>query len=108
MNSQRLFEVKFATLHTTLFLGGVNFGLKLDTAFRQGALSMIYDRDDQELLVNFGKYQAIVPITNVATMIEAGVPQPTTKHQPQVASVPGAQVETPTGHVHAGPGRGKR
>lgn len=100
-------NLKFAELHNSLFLGGKNFGLKLDPGKLSG-LKLVYDRPEKELLVYWGDHVGIIPSSNIAAMVE-GLPEvkvPQHSH-PMVASVAGAQVETPMSHVHAGHGHGK-
>ena len=100
----------FAFLHSTLFLGGKNHSDKLDS-YRYPELKMVYDRAEKELIVTYRGKVAIVPSTNVAYYH----PGPAEERQPLSASHPmvanashTAQVETPFGHVHAGPGKGKK
>jgi hypothetical protein len=106
-------ELSYAELHSVLFLGGVNHGLKLGDVYKKGH-ELIYDRAEKELIVRFsdkkGDHEAIIPLTNVASMhprkeakpipIEQALPQPTARAS--------AQVSSPTDHVFAGPGKGKR
>ncbi len=101
-------EVGFAELHNELFLNGKNFSKKLDTHKRPD-LSLVYDKEEKELLVTWNKKVAHVPSTNVAYYIpgvaeDRKVDQPS---HPMVAGISGAQVETPMSHVHAGHGHGK-
>jgi hypothetical protein len=105
--------LSYAELHSVLFLGGVNHGLKLGDVYKKGH-ELIYDRAEKELIVRFsdkkGDHEAIIPLTNVASMhprkeakpipIEQALPQPTARAS--------AQVSSPTDHVFAGPGKGKR
>lgn len=103
-----LVELKFCEVHTALFIAGTNLGLKLDPGKRTG-LKLQYNRKNFELEVAWNGEIGLVPVTNVVCMIP-GKP----KHladvvsHPTVANVAStAQVETPFGHVHAGPGKGK-
>ncbi len=100
-------EIKFAEVHTALFLAGSNLGLKLDPGRRTG-LSMLYDETKRRLEVTWNGETGWVPETNVAIMIPG---KPKAKlgqvSHPQVVGISSAQVETPYGHVHAGPGKGK-
>ena len=97
-------ELKFAELHTALFLCGKNHGMKLDPTKQMG-LSLIYDRGEKELLVGWSGQEAIIPLSNVVSMT-AGEP----KRKPAVVQNapvrPTAQVSTPTSHVFAGEGHG--
>lgn len=106
-----MIKIKWAELHTPLFLAGTNLQTKLDPHKRHG-LEMVYNRSEKELLVTYDngekKETAIIPTTNVATMIEGEV-----NHRHKVEPVAPitkitAQVETPQSHVHAGMGHGKR
>lgn len=101
-------DVSFAELHGALFLGGKNFGLKLDP-HRHAGLGLIYDQDLQELLVSYQDKVAHVPSSNVVSWTEGKVEDRkiTQMGHPIVSGISGAQVETPMGHVHAGPGYGK-
>lgn len=116
-------KLRFAEIHAPLFLmgdKGTNLGTKLDPAKRKG-LTLEYDREEKELLVTFDNMEAIIPVTNVATMI------PETKETKKVAAkaeaaakldlatqaeratrpAVNAQVSGPQMHVHAGPGAGQ-
>lgn len=100
-------DLKFAQLHNPIFFGGKNFAPKLEPRHIAG-LELFYDRENKELHVHYMGAIAIVPSTNIACMVE-GVPDqkaPLVTH-PMVAGISSAQVETPFGHVHAGPGEGK-
>jgi len=98
-------NIKWAELHNPLFLGGTNLQLKLDPAKRTG-LKMEYNRNDKELLVTWNNQTAIVPISNVASMVPGEV-----EAKPAPAPAPAhrivAQVDHPTLHAHKGPGYGK-
>ncbi len=107
-------DLKFAELHSPLFLAGTNLQLKLDPTKRTG-LKLVYDRAEKELLVTWNGETAIVPTTNVSSMTPADEPKkapvlmtkPETKHpDPDMARPRTAQVNTPQSHVHAGPGHG--
>lgn len=60
-------KLKYAELHTALFLAGTNLGLKLDPRQRSG-LEIEYDRTEKELWVHWNGGFALVPSTNVASM----------------------------------------
>ena len=117
-------DLVFAEIHAPLFLlgdKGKNLGTKLDVKAKAG-LKLVYDRDEKELHVSYMGMNAIVPVTNVASMLEAP-PKPKTKltaaevKEAQKADTPtgapkpfdpnAAQVSTPQSHVHAGPGAGQ-
>lgn len=60
-------DIKTAELHNPLFLGGVNFQMKLDISKRVGT-TMTYDRVEKELIVTYNGNVAIIPSSNVASM----------------------------------------
>lgn len=100
-------QLKFAELHSPLFLAGTNLGMKLDPAKRSG-LVLKYIREYGELHVIWQQELSIVPKTNVTNM----VPGECKPHIQQISHAQGAtishaQVETPMSHVHAGFGHGK-
>lgn len=66
-----MLSIKYAELHTSLFLSGTNLGLKLITSGlgKRTGLSLSYDRPNKELLVTFNGNTAIVPTTNVVSMV---------------------------------------
>lgn len=118
-------DIEFAELHSPLFIktsekGGKNLGMKLSDNHYKG-LKLTYDREHQELLVQFGDRTAIVPKHNVASMWESEAPATQTPrekvavavkaeqsaHKAGFSSVIDSQVSTPHSHVHAGPGHGK-
>lgn len=100
-------DIKYAELHNPLFLGGKNFGTKLDPGKLAG-LKLVFDKDDQWLLVHWGKHIGIVPLASVAVMQEGLPEKKAVQHtHPIVAGIQSAQVETPFGHVFAGEGAGK-
>lgn len=103
----------FAELHTPLFLGGRNFGLKLDNNKFTG-LELVYDQTEKELWITNGGKTAIIPTSNVVSMtpapilLEEVLPQakavsqsnlPPEKFKTNLSS----QVSTPTSHVFAKP-----
>lgn len=101
-------ELKFCEVHTALFIAGTNLGLKLDPGKRTG-LELKYNRKNFELEVSWNGEVGLVPVTNIVVMVPGkskAQPEPIT--HPLVAGISSAQVETPYGHVHAGPGKGKK
>lgn len=112
-------NLKFAELHAPLFLAGTNLAMKLDPTKRHG-LTLTYDRAEKELIVGWAGQEAIVPVSNVASMTAAEAvkvaPVPVTSKtaatmaeaQAEMArrGLTHAQVSTPQSHVHAGPGHG--
>lgn len=104
-----MIDVWFADLHKVLFLGGKNHGEKLDS-YRFPDLKMQYDKKEKELVVSWKGATTHIPSTNIACY-EPGLPKDRGIAQlasPMIANISGtAQVETPFGHVHAGPGKGK-
>lgn len=104
-----LVDVSFARLHDDLFFGGKSFGKRLEPA-NQGGLKMVYDTDLKELLVQWGTKTARIPSTNIVSYCtDPGEDRKIVQMgHPMVAGAAiTAQVETPFGHVHAGPGKGK-
>jgi hypothetical protein len=97
--------VKFAELHSPLFLGGTNLQLKLDPTRRTG-ITMQYDRTEKELLVTWNNETAIVPVSNVASMVLGEVKAKGAPVPPPAAIK--AQVDSPQSHVFGGEGKGKR
>lgn len=66
-------KLKSVELHTPIMLGGKNFGTKIYTVSPTGAslgIEMRYDRKERELLLVFNGQTAIVPVGNVASMVE--------------------------------------
>lgn len=116
-------DLRFAEIHAPLFLmgnKGTNLGTKLDPTKRQG-LKLVYDRTEKELIVTYEGMTAIVPATNVVSMLEI---QPASDKMDQKAKetekadraaqaeratrpAVNAQVSSPQSHVHAGPGAGQ-
>ena len=99
-------KIKWAELHTPLFLGGTNLQSKLDPHKRTG-LEMEYDRSEKELIVRWNGETAIIPTTNVASMIEGEVAARGKTESVTPPSKITAQVSTPQDHVFAGAGHGK-
>ncbi len=100
--------VKFAMLHDTVFIGGKNFDIKLDPE-RYTGIKMEYDEDAQELQVTWNN-QTLAMTNNVKGIVRGEFVSKRLQqvsHPMNVEAIKGAQVETPYGHVHAGPGKGK-
>lgn len=121
-----MIELEFAELHSPLFLGGRNLGMKLDGK-RYAGIGLSYDRVEKELVVDWNDKQAIVPTSNVVSMwpryifheehdeyeitaiqedkedVLKSAEAPKRGRPPR----PTAQVQTPMGHVFMGPGHGK-
>ncbi len=104
-----MIDVGFAELHDAVFVGGKNLSAKLDSG-RYPELKMVYDKSEKELLVTWNSVTAFIPSTNIKSYIpgkarDRFIVQPS---HPIVANISQtAQVETPFGHVHQGPGKGK-
>ncbi len=97
-------SVKYAVLHTPLFLAGTNLSEKLDPSKRRG-LDLVFDDQKKRLVVGWQGEVAMVPEPNVAFWIEGDAqPEPA---KPAVVKPFSAQVSTPQDHVFAGPGGGK-
>ncbi len=102
-----MLELKFAELHNPLFLAGKNFGLKLDPAHAAG-LTLNYDREEKELLVEWRGEIGIIPSSNIACMVVGqSVKRVEQVHHAMTATPQSAQVESPMSHVFAGSGHGK-
>ena len=104
-------DVKFAELHSPLFLNGKNCGLKI---FNKDQIKIVYDTEEKELLVTYMGKTAHLPSTSVHSWEEftesdkpKGVGQPAAEQLPKRGR-PSAQASTPTGHVFEGPGNGQK
>ena len=96
--------LKSCELHTPLFLAGTNLQMKLPQ--NRAGMTLEYDREHKELLVTYNGETAIVPSSNIASMVAGAVKeQQPAKANPYQARE--AQVSTPYAHVHAGHGHGK-
>lgn len=100
-----MIDLEFAELHSPLFFLGKNFGLKLDNNKFRG-IKLSYDRDASWLVVGWDNRVTYVPSTNVVNMTPVDTSKP--KAAPKAAEKMTAQVSSPTDHVFAGPGGGKR
>lgn len=98
--------IKWAELHSPLFLAGSNLGLKLDPKGRVG-LSMEYDEEKRHLYVTYNNKTARVPEPSILSMNEGSNDAVPEKPKPVVVSKVVAQVSSPQDHVFAGPGAGK-
>lgn len=99
-------NLEFAELHSPLFLGKKNHGLKL---FHKDGMMLQYDRQEKELLAYFGGKTAIIPSSNVSSMTPR---DPSAKDEVQTPVGPRgkvkAQISTPQDHVfHEGPGKSR-
>lgn len=100
-------KLSFAELHTPLFLGGKNFGLKLISKNTTDP-DLTYDQSEKELWVEHNKKIAIIPCSNVVSMtpfapsiMPDSVPAPIAP-----AKKVKAQASTPMDHVFSeGPGK---
>lgn len=99
-------ELKFAELQTPLFLAGTNLHQKLDPKKRQGMV-LQYDVEHDKLLVTWNNETAIVPLSNVVSMVAGESPKAAPPPAPRIGVVK-AQISTPTSHVFDGPGKGKK
>ena len=100
-----MIPIKRTELHTALFLGGKNHGLKIEA---KAGLSLVYDRAEKELLIEFNGEKAILPSSNVATMVEMSSQAKMTagSRPPMIMGKIKAQVSTPQDHVFSdGPGK---
>lgn len=111
-------ELAYAELHAPLFLGGKNHQMKLKAG---SDMRLVYDRDEKELIIIWGKHVAIVPFHGTTNNVWPKDPQaflasielppveataPTPIKAPHVPPK-SAQVSSPQAHVFAGPGGGK-
>lgn len=105
----RIVTVSYAVLHEGFIFAGKNFDPKLDP-YRYAGLKLKYDQDDKELLITWNDETLNMPHTNVKGYVigEPKSRQIVQVSHPQVAGIISAQVETPYGHVHAGPGAVKQ
>ena len=114
MRKPDLIPVRYARLHSPLFMsgssGGKNLGDKLECSQQTPQLSLFWDRANRELHVKWQTEMTIVTEANVANYTpgerfhkEAQVGSPITKAAPFTAQVSG-----PQSHVFAGPGHGVR
>ncbi len=108
-------DLDFAELHAPLFFGNKSFGTKLYQKQHAG-IKLVYDRAEKELIVEWNGVSTIVPVGNVANMVakpaaavEAKFPTEVkpAAPMPELARTRTAQVSSPQGHVHAGPGHGQ-
>ena len=99
-------EIKWAELHSPLFLAGANLGQKLDPSKRAG-LSMTYDEVARHLYVTYNKSTARVPEPSILSMVEGVVESKATVTPLPTGGTIKAQVSTPQDHVFAGAGAGK-
>ncbi len=97
-------KIKWAELHSPLFLAGANLQMKLDPEKRKG-LSMEYDEEKHQLYVTFNGHTARVPEPSILSMIEYGdAPVPSKGATTPVSRKIVAQVSTPQSHVFEGVG----
>lgn len=100
-------EIKWAELHSPIFVGGTNLSAKLDPTKRTG-LRMEYDEDLRHLYVTWNNATARIPEPSILSMIEGATKEDKPKPSPVQGGKPiKAQVSTPQDHVHAGMGAGK-
>lgn len=59
-----LYDIKFAELPLPLFLGGVNFGLKLDPVKRTG-LKIQHDPESRRVFISYNGHYAVISENNV-------------------------------------------
>ena len=109
-------EVKFAELHSPLFLGGMNFGLKLDTAKRPDMKLWLATLENQlVLVVQYKEHTTVVqsfshaqPVNSTEIgfepLLKLAKPTPPVKqtHHPMKTGIASAQVSTPQDHVFKG------
>ena len=97
-----MLKLEFVELHGPLFLAGKNHGLKL---FNKAGVTLLYDRQEKELHVQFNEKTAIIPSTNIVAM-HPYVGETVKAAPPVVKGVVKAQRSTPHDHVFSdGPGK---
>lgn len=103
-----LVNVKFAILQGPIFIGGKNFDVKLDPN-RYAGIKMQWSETTRKLHVTWNHETMKIPEPNVAGFVEGEVKlrEPIKTHPIIAGIATTAQVETPFGHVHAGPGKGR-
>lgn len=108
-----LVSIEYAELHTPLFLGGKNFGTKLEPHGKhkhaQYGLSLEFDESKKRMLAKYLSKTAHIPEAAVAYWIPGDGSQfKVVKNEaPPANKGITAQVSTPQSHVQAGPGFGK-
>lgn len=109
------YEIKFAELHTPLFLSGTNHGVKLHNGSK--GMQLIYD-DVKDMLYVFymGSVALIKSYASISPskMSDVGVDSPKAQAEPMAVNPDPtprgkvkAQVSGPQDHVFQGPGAGK-
>lgn len=94
-------------LHNPLFLGGKNFGNRLEPYNKHQGLALTYNREHGELWIKWGDSEAMVPKESIFSLEFGKAP----KSSGPVSAPPQpvqAQVESPQSHVFEGPGKGKK
>jgi hypothetical protein len=113
----RLIDIKYCELHNELFFVSKNFSKKIDPK-RYPGLELKYDEEEKRLIVIWQGRVGVVPDVHFyepVNPMDVGINmQPTdycipeNKHHDNVIpDVNAAQVETPTGHVFKGRGKGR-
>lgn len=101
-----MIKLKQAQLHGPIFVGGKNQTERLKTEKNDG-LTMFYDRKEKELHVTWGGETAIVPSTNIMSMVPMEAVKVAPVEPTKIQTNLSAQVDTPQSHVFAGAGAGK-
>ncbi len=104
-------ELSFIGLHSPMFHNGKGFKERIDQNMYPG-VKMYLDRKNDEIQLLWNGVYTAVPRTAVANYTSVGQGEKfrvAPVSHAMVAGISGtAQVETPFGHVHAGPGKGKK
>lgn len=105
-------DVHRIEFHSPLFHAGRNFGTKIEIKDdRNDGLKIQYDDKNRLFYVEYKGRQAKMPEMSAFMWepVSRSSPAPTpNQHQTHdVTKASDAQVETPVGHVFAGPGKGK-
>ena len=94
--------IKWAELHSPLFLAGTNLQQKLDPTKRTG-LKMEFDEDKRHMYVTYNNCTARIPEASILTLVEGETPKPAVAQAPKTGKPIKAQVSTPQDHVFATP-----
>lgn len=99
-------ELKRVVLHNSVRISGKNFSQRLDPAECTG-LEISADLKSGLVSATYMGETAVIFQPDHIVFGDVKQRKIVQMSHPQVASIAGAQVETPFGHVHAGPGKGK-
>lgn len=63
-------KLKYAELHTPLFMGGINYGTKLSSNMRSTEAELTYIHEEGLLVIKHNDNEGLIPISNVAVMLK--------------------------------------